>query len=67
MTFIKKYIAKNSSIIIPAKTLQEVARSIGPESGKLKYISAKTKFFFEVDETLFISRLIDGSIRNTSK
>lgn len=56
----QKYIAKNSSIIIPAKTLQEVARSIGPESGKLKIYVGENQIFFEVDETLFISRLIDG-------
>jgi DNA polymerase-3 subunit beta len=56
----QKYIAKNSSIIIPAKTLQEVARSIGPESGKLKIYIGENQIFFEVDETLFISRLIDG-------
>ena len=56
----QKYIAKNSSSIIPAKTLQEVARSIGPESGKLKIYIGENQIFFEVDETLFISRLIDG-------
>ncbi|MDP1845659.1 MAG: DNA polymerase III subunit beta [Candidatus Moranbacteria bacterium] len=56
----QKYIAKNSSIIVPAKTLQEVARSIGPESGKLKIYIGENQIFFEIDDTLFISRLIDG-------
>lgn len=56
----QKYIAKNSSIIIPAKTLQEVARSISSESGKLKVYVGENQIFFEVDDILFISRLIDG-------
>jgi DNA polymerase III subunit beta len=56
----QKYISKNSSIIIPAKTLQEVSRSIGPESGSLKIYIGENQIFFEVDEILFVSRLIDG-------
>lgn len=56
----RKFIAKNPSIIVPAKTLQEVARSIGAESGKLKIYIGESQIFFEVDEIMFVSRLIDG-------
>jgi DNA polymerase III subunit beta len=56
----QKYIAKNDSIIIPAKTIQEVVRSITPESGKLKIYIGENQIFFEVDDILFVSRLIDG-------
>jgi DNA polymerase-3 subunit beta len=56
----QKYITKNNSIIIPAKTIQEVVRSISPESGKLKIYIGENQIFFEVDGILFVSRLIDG-------
>lgn len=56
----EKYIEKNSSVIIPAKTLLEVMRSITPESGKLKVYVGENQVFFEVDDILFVSRLIDG-------
>jgi len=56
----QKYIDKNNSIIIPAKTIQEVVRAITPESGKLKIYIGENQIFFEVDDILFVSRLIDG-------
>lgn len=56
----QKYVAKNPSIIVPAKTLQEVARSITPESGKIKIFIGESQIFFEVDDLMFVSRLIDG-------
>jgi DNA polymerase-3 subunit beta len=55
-----KYITKNKSMIIPAKTIQEVARAINPESGKIKIYTGENQVFFEVDDILFVSRLIDG-------
>jgi len=56
----KKYIAKNSAVIVPARTLQEVVRSIGEEDTKIKVYLTENQIFFEVGETLFVSRLIDG-------
>jgi DNA polymerase-3 subunit beta len=56
----QKYIAKNPSIIVPARTLQEVARSITPESGKMKVFIGESQIFFETDDIMFVSRLIDG-------
>ena len=56
----QKFISKNSSVIVPARTLQEVARSIGDENGKAKIYIGESQIFFEVDETMFVSRLIDG-------
>lgn len=55
-----KYIAKNPSVIVPAKTLQEVARCITSESGKVKIFAGESQIFFEVDDIMFVSRLIDG-------
>ena len=59
-TSYQKFISKNASIIVPARTLQEVARSIGEESGKTKVYVGESQIFFEVDDTMFVSRLIDG-------
>lgn len=56
----QKFISKNPSVIVPAKTLQEVARSIGESNGKLKIFISESQIFFESDESLFVSRLIDG-------
>jgi len=56
----QKFIAKNPSVIIPARTLQEVARSIIPESEKVKIFIGESQIFFEVDDIMFVSRLIDG-------
>jgi DNA polymerase III subunit beta len=56
----QKYISKNESIIIPAKTLQEVARSVNSESGMLKIYVGENQIFFETEDALFVSRLIDG-------
>lgn len=56
----QKFTAKNPSVIVPARTLQEVARSITPESEKVKIFIGESQIFFEVDDTLFVSRLIDG-------
>lgn len=56
----QKFIAKNPSVIVPARTLQEVARSITPESEKVKIFIGESQIFFEADDVLFVSRLIDG-------
>ncbi len=56
----QKFISKNPSIIVPAKTLQEVARSIGEENGRLKIYIGESQVFFETEEIMFVSRLIDG-------
>ncbi|MFA5926107.1 MAG: DNA polymerase III subunit beta [Parcubacteria group bacterium] len=56
----QKYISKNNSIIVPAKTLQEVARSIDAEKEKVKIFVGENQIFFEVENILFVSRLIDG-------
>ncbi len=56
----QKYISKNSAIIVPAKTLQEVARSINSESGMLKIYVGENQIFFKTEDILFVSRLIDG-------
>lgn len=56
----QKFISKNSSIIVPARTLQEVTRSIGDGSSRVKIYIGESQIFFEVDEIMFVSRLIDG-------
>lgn len=56
-----KFIEKNNSVIVPARTLQEVARSItDTEAGKIKIYIGESQIFFEAGDILYVSRLIDG-------
>jgi DNA polymerase III subunit beta len=56
----KKYIAKNQSVIVPARTLSEVIRAISAEDENVKVYLAENQIFFETADILFVSRLIDG-------
>ncbi|OGI25596.1 MAG: DNA polymerase III subunit beta [Candidatus Moranbacteria bacterium RBG_13_45_13] len=56
----RKYLAKNKSVIIPARTLAEVIRSIGPDDTSIEIYLAENQIFFETTDTRFVSRLIDG-------
>lgn len=56
----KIYLTKNSSMIIPARTLSEVIRAISPEDESVKVYLAENQVFFETADVLFVSRLIDG-------
>lgn len=54
------FIEKHPSLIIPATTLQELQRSITPESEWVKIALHENQIFFQVDEIQIISRLING-------
>jgi len=54
------YIEKNKSIIIPARTISEIIRNIGPDNAYLKIYTGENQIFFEIDGTSIVSRLIDG-------
>ncbi len=56
----KKYLAKNSAVIVPARTLSEVIRSVSTEDENVKVYLAENQIFFETADVLFVSRLIDG-------
>jgi len=56
----KKYLAKNSAVIVPARTLSEVVRSVSTEDENVKVYLTENQIFFETIDTLFVSRLIDG-------
>ena len=51
---------EHPSLIIPAATLQELQRSIAPESEWVKIALHENQIFFQVDEIQIISRLING-------
>ncbi len=55
-----KYISKNTSLIVPARTIQEVARSLAAETKKVRVYVGESQIFFEADDTMYVSRLIDG-------
>jgi DNA polymerase-3 subunit beta len=56
----KKYLAKNSAVIVPARTLSEVIRAVSAEDENVKVYLAENQIFFETADVLFVSRLIDG-------
>ncbi|MDD3487053.1 MAG: DNA polymerase III subunit beta [Candidatus Moranbacteria bacterium] len=56
----KHYLAKNKSVIIPARTISEVIRAISMEDGKIKVYLEENQIFFESPDILVVSRLIDG-------
>lgn len=56
----KKYLAKNKAVIVPARTLAEVMRATDLEDADLKVYLAENQIFFEIADTRFVSRLIDG-------
>jgi len=55
------FISRVSSIIIPATTLLELNRIISNEvEGEVKISIEESQIFFEVDDTVLVSRLING-------
>jgi DNA polymerase-3 subunit beta len=50
-------------MIIPTKTIQELNRLL-TEEGEIKIIHSENQVCFELDETLIISRLIEGEFPN---
>lgn len=54
------FIAEHPSLIIPAGALQELQRSITPESEWIKIALHDNQIFFQVDEIQIVSRLING-------
>lgn len=56
----QSFIENHPSLIIPASTLQELQRSIAPESEWVKVALHENQIFFQVDEIQIISRLING-------
>ncbi len=56
----KKYLTKSDSVIVPARTLSEVARAISAEDDNVKVYLSESQIFFETADVMFVSRLIDG-------
>ena len=54
----------NLEAIIPAKTLFELIKVLSEGEGKVKIASAQNQIIFQVRETVFISRLIEGRFPN---
>ncbi len=51
-------------IIIPAKTIAEVIKTISDGQGKIKISLSQNQIMFQIDETILISRLIEGRFPN---
>lgn len=55
------YLSKKDNIIIPSSTISEIIRIIPNESeSNIKITIEDGQIFFEIDETLVVSRLING-------
>jgi DNA polymerase III subunit beta len=54
------FIAKTSSLIVPASTFAEVSRAINPETEQIKVSVEENQIFFQIDSTRVVSRLING-------
>jgi len=55
-----KFAEKNSGLIIPARTLLELARSVADGAGQIRVYVGESQIFFEAGDVLYVSRLIDG-------
>jgi DNA polymerase III subunit beta len=57
----EKFVEKTGAVIVPARTLQEVARSaLDVVEGGIKLYMGESQIFFESDDMMYVSRLIDG-------
>ncbi|MBO4252012.1 MAG: DNA polymerase III subunit beta [Clostridia bacterium] len=62
MSVVKKEIVSSGEFkaVIPARTLMEISRLIEKEEGNLKIYIQKNSLYLEVENTVIISRLIEG-------
>ncbi|MDY6969090.1 MAG: DNA polymerase III subunit beta [Spirochaetota bacterium] len=56
-------LSTESDIIIPLKAANELYRILGSK-GKCKFVYKNNQYFFKVDETEIISRVVDGQFPN---
>ena len=50
--------------IVPAKTVSELIKAIADEAGKVRIMYTQNQIIFQLTETTFISRLIEGRFPN---
>ena len=62
MSVVKKEITASGEFkaVIPARTLMEISRLIEKEEGNIKVYIQKNSLFVQIDNTVIISRLIEG-------
>lgn len=53
-----------SEVIIPAKTISEVIKALPDGQGKVKISLAQNQIMFQIEDTILISRLIEGRFPN---
>ncbi len=54
------FVEKNNSLVVPANTLAEVFRVVGPETKEIKVSIEESQIFFQIDNIRIVSRLING-------
>lgn len=55
---------KDISVIVPAKTVQELIRVIGDSTDEVRVLIGKTEIGFEIGDISMVSRLIEGKFPN---
>lgn len=61
---LKSTTEKELSVIIPSKSLSEVNKVLASFTGEVKVKFSKNQIFFEMDNTQFTSRLLEGEFIN---
>ena len=60
---IKDY-TSSFSVVVPARSLNEICRLLENDDQEITFINEKNKFMIEVDGTVFITRLLEGNFVN---
>ncbi len=67
LAYAKKKIRKSSgsfSVVVPARSVSEICRLLDKDDEEIIFISERNKFMIEVDETVFVTRLLEGNFVN---
>lgn len=60
---IKDY-TSNFSIVVPARSLNEICRLLENDEEEITFVNEKNNFMIEVEGTVFITRLLEGNFVN---
>lgn len=59
-----KNASSNFSVVVPARSLNEICRLLENDDEEITFINEKNKFMIEVEGTVFITRLLEGNFVN---
>ena len=59
-----KNASSDFSVVVPARSLNEIGRLLENDDEEITFINEKNKFMIEVEGTVFITRLLEGNFVN---